>query len=169
MLHTPHVLLAGDGAEEFLRARKLAEVDNRYYSHATATGHDTIGAVARDMQGRLAVATSTGGLSGKRAGRVGDSPIIGAGTWADGNAAVSCTGQGEYFIRAAAASRVSALIEYGKLPLAEAASQVIAQVGTLGGSGGLIAVDVAGNIAMPFNSKGMVRGWAIPGSVHITV
>lgn len=170
MEHTPHVLMVGTGAEEFLRGCGMEEVNDQYYTHATATGHDTIGAVARDRDGRLAVATSTGGLSNKLSGRVGDSPVIGAGTWADANVAVSCTGTGEYFIRAAAASRLALLLEYNHTPLADAAKTVIHQhVAPLGGFGGLIAVDAAGNIAMPFNSKGMVRGSATPGGIEVTV
>ncbi len=170
MEHTKHVLLAGEGAEEFLRGCGLAEVNDTYYTHAIATGHDTIGAVARDKDGKLAVATSTGGLSGKTSGRVGDSPVIGAGTWADGRVAVSCTGTGEYFIRSAAASRLAMMVEHQNRPLAEAAEDVIHQhIGKLGGHGGLIAVSAAGEIAMPFNSKGMVRGRATPGGIEVHV
>lgn len=173
--HTRHVLLTGAGAEKFLRDQKLEEVAWNYYLHATPNHHvsggggDTIGAVARDQRGRLAVATSTGGLAGKMSGRVGDSPVIGAGTWADGRVAVSCTGTGEYFIRSAAASRLAMMMEYKNMPLKDAADVIIHQhIGHLGGSGGLIAVDAAGNIAMPFNSKGMVRGRATPGGIDIT-
>ncbi len=177
MERTPHVLLVGAGAETFLREQKLEEVPSDYHihahsapKHASSAGGDTIGCVARDVHGRLAVATSTGGLAGKRAGRVGDSPVIGAGTWADARVAISCTGTGEFFIRTAAASRLAMLVEYHTTPLADAASTVIHQhVGPLGGSGGLIAVDGAGNIAMPFNSKGMVRGSATPRGIEVTV
>jgi len=170
MEHTKHVLLTGEGAEEFLRGCGLEEVNDTYYTHAIATGHDTIGCVALGKDGKLAVATSTGGLSGKTSGRVGDSPVIGAGTWADGRVAVSCTGQGEYFIRSAAASRLAMMLEYQNRPLAEAAEDVIHQhVGKLGGKGGLIALNAAGEIAIPFNSKGMVRGSATPGGIFVTV
>jgi L-asparaginase/beta-aspartyl-peptidase (threonine type) len=120
----------------------------------------TIGAVARDTQGRLAAATSTAGVRGKMHGRVGDTPIIGAGCWADNRAAVSCTGVGEYFMRVNAAADVSARIAYAKQSLADAAEAVIRDVAELGGPGGLIAVDAAGNIATPFNTQGMKRGIA---------
>lgn len=167
MERTKHVLLVGEGAEAYLRREQFEEVGPTYYTHATAIGHDTIGAVARDSEGRLAVATSTGGISGKLPGRVGDSPLIGAGTWADGEVAVSCTGTGEFFIRSAAASRLSSLVSSGK-SVAEAANAIIAQVGALGGTGGLIAVDKNGGVALPFNSKGMVRATAVPGKIEVT-
>lgn len=117
----------------------------------------TVGAVACDSQGNLAAATSTGGMTNKQAGRVGDSPIIGAGCYADNaTAAVSCTGSGEVFIRTAAAHEVAALVAYAGLTLEQAAARVIFdQILPLGGSGGLIAVDAAGHVALPFNSEGM--------------
>ncbi|MFT3718654.1 isoaspartyl peptidase/L-asparaginase family protein [Pseudorhodoferax sp.] len=120
----------------------------------------TVGAVALDAQGRLAAATSTGGLTNKRPGRVGDSPLIGAGTYADGRtAAVSCTGHGESFIRVAAAHDVCARMAYGGLPLAAAADAVVHDaLPAIGGSGGLIAVDRHGNVCLPFNTEGMYRG-----------
>lgn len=119
----------------------------------------TVGAVALDAQGRLAAATSTGGMTGKWPGRVGDSPLLGAGTWADERVAVSCTGQGEVFIRAAAAHAVAARMRWGGLALQDAAEQAIHQdVTALGGTGGLIALDAQGRWAMPFNSEGMYRG-----------
>lgn len=167
MERTKHVLLVGEGAEAYLRGEKFEEVEPTYYTHATAIGHDTIGAVARDSEGRLAVATSTGGISGKLPGRVGDSPVVGAGTWADKHIAVSCTGTGEYFIRTAAGSWLAFLVGQGK-PLAEAAEQVMAAITEMGGTGGLIAIDAAGNVTMPFISKGMVRGRAAPGILEVT-
>src|SRR5438874_1774647 len=121
--------------------------------------HGTVGAVARDAQGNLAAATSTGGINNKLPGRVGDSPVIGAGTYADNaTCAVSCTGDGEFFIRAAVAHQVSALMELRGMSLSEAAERALAHAEKLGGTGGLIAVDKNGNVALPFNTSGMYRG-----------
>ena len=121
--------------------------------------YGTVGAVALDQSGNLAAGTSTGGMTNKRFGRVGDSPIIGAGTYANNSTcAVSATGDGEYFIRLAVAHDLSAMMEYKGLSLQEAADAVIAKVGKLGGGGGLVAVDKGGNIAMSFNTAGMYRG-----------
>jgi beta-aspartyl-peptidase (threonine type) len=125
--------------------------------HAVAH-HGTVGAVARDVDGRLAAATSTGGYTGKLPGRIGDSPLIGAGTYADELCAVSCTGLGEAFIRAVAAHDVSARMRYRREKLSSASAAALAQIAKLGGDGGLIAVDRRGNIVMPFNSEGMYRG-----------
>ncbi len=164
MEKTNHVLLTSEGADAFAAANGFARVEDpkSYYRTAASglAGAGTIGAVARDTQGRLAAATSTGGIQGKMPGRVGDTPIIGAGCWADGRAAVSCTGLGEYFMRVNAAADVSARIAYAGANLADAAQAVIDDVRNLGGQGGLIAVDAAGNIAAPFNSQGMKRGIA---------
>jgi L-asparaginase/beta-aspartyl-peptidase (threonine type) len=164
MEKTTHVLLAGEGAAQFAASQGFARVEDpkSYYVAAKSglPGGGTIGAVALDTSGALAAATSTGGLSGKLPGRVGDTPIIGAGCWADTRAAVSCTGLGEYFMRANAAADVSARIAYAGQPLAEAASAVIEDVRRLGGSGGLIAVDAHGNVAAPFVTQGMKRGIA---------
>lgn len=164
---TSHVLLVGDGADAFAASHGFARVEDpkTYYATAasglaSATGMGTIGAVARDVRGRLAAATSTGGLQGKLPGRVGDTPIIGAGCWADERAAVSCTGLGEYFMRVNAAADVSARIEYAGASLDDATRAVIEDVRQLGGYGGLIAVDAAGNVATPFASQGMKRGIA---------
>ncbi|MBG8552741.1 isoaspartyl peptidase/L-asparaginase [Hymenobacter sp. BT594] len=122
--------------------------------------YGTVGAVALDQYGNLAAATSTGGMTNKRYGRVGDAPIIGAGTYADNSAcAVSCTGWGEYFIRATVARDVAARVEYQRVPVQQAAQATIDKVGQMGGDGGLIALDAAGNVAMPFNSEGMYRGY----------
>jgi beta-aspartyl-peptidase (threonine type) len=117
----------------------------------------TVGAVALDAQGRLAAATSTGGMTAKRWGRIGDSPLIGAGTYADARVAVSATGDGEYFIRVGVARDIAARVEYKGQRLADAAHDTIASVGRLGGSGGVIAVDAQGNVAFEFNSSGMYR------------
>jgi len=121
--------------------------------------HGTVGAVALDKNGNLAAATSTGGTTNKKAGRVGDSPIIGGGTYANNaTCAVSATGDGEYFIRSVVAHDVSALMEYRGMKLQEAAQMVLDKVAKLGGTGGLIAIDHDGNIALPFNTSGMYRG-----------
>lgn len=164
MEHTPHVLLVGEGAAEFAAAQKLDRVEDpkSYYTPAESglPGAGTIGAVALDTSGKLAAATSTGGLGGKMPGRVGDAPIIGAGCWADRRAAISCTGLGEYFMRVNAAADVSARIAYARQTLEDAAASVIEDVRDLGGYGGLIAVDTYGNVAAPFASQGMKRGIA---------
>jgi beta-aspartyl-peptidase (threonine type) len=119
-----------------------------------------VGAVARDSQGNLAAATSTGGTTNKLPGRVGDSPVIGAGTYAsNATCAVSCTGDGEFFIQATVAHQVSALMELRGMSLAEAAERALADAQKLGGTGGLIAVDKNGNLALPFNTSGMYRGY----------
>lgn len=168
---TPHVMLAGRGAESFADREGFARVaePRAYYRAAverTRRGggpgephtHGTVGAVALDRAGRLAAATSTGGTLDKLAGRVGDTPLIGAATWADDRVAVSCTGHGEYFIRAATAHDVAARMAYRGDALDLAARAAIDAVGSLGGDGGLIAVDRDGHVAMPFNSGGMKRG-----------
>ncbi|HST45632.1 MAG TPA: isoaspartyl peptidase/L-asparaginase, partial [Luteimonas sp.] len=126
----------------------------------------TVGAVALDRQRQIAAATSTGGMTNKRWSRVGDSPLIGAGTWADARCGVSGTGWGEYFIRNAVAHDISARMAYGGATLADAADAVILErVAGHGGDGGAIALDVEGHIAMPFNTAGMYRGWiAIDGT-----
>lgn len=120
----------------------------------------TVGAVARDAQGNLAAATSTGGLTNKHPGRVGDTPIVGAGTWADNrSAAVSCTGTGECFIRACFGHNVHARMSYSGWALARACEEGLAEVQQMGGRGGCIAIDHAGNLALPFNSRVMYRAW----------
>jgi beta-aspartyl-peptidase (threonine type) len=173
-----HVMLVGDGADEFGRSVGVAMVDPSWFvtderrrdlerarARAGETGaipahlrFGTVGAVALDSAGRLAAATSTGGLTNKRWGRVGDSPLIGAGTWADDRCAVSATGAGEYFIRVGAARDLCARMRYRGDGVGEAARDVIAAVGALGGDGGVIALDARGNVAMPFNADGMYRG-----------
>jgi len=179
-----HVLLVGAGAEEFALEEQLALVPNHYFrtaerleqleseqrgqrvsdlvpaSPAPPAAHGTVGAVARDRQGDLAAATSTGGMTNKRPGRVGDSPIIGAGTYAkNGVCAVSATGHGEYFIRTVAAHHVSAAVEYRGLTLAQAVHELLHDIlRRLGGDGGLIAVDAAGKLVLEFSTEGMFRG-----------
>jgi beta-aspartyl-peptidase (threonine type) len=163
-----HVLLAGAGAERFARAQGLALVRPSYFDtperraalrRGGARPRGTVGAVARDRDGNLAAATSTGGSTGKLPGRVGDSPIVGAGTWADNaTCAVSGTGHGELFLRTALAHDVAARIRYGGQPLARAARAALAAVARLGGEGGLIAIDRHGRVAMPFHAATMLRG-----------
>jgi len=174
-----HVLLVGAGAEEFALEEQFALVPNQYFRTAERleqleseqrgarvsdlvppSAQGTVGAVACDASGNLAAATSTGGMTNKRPGRVGDSPIIGAGTYAkNGVCAVSATGHGEYFIRAVAAHHVCAAVEYRKLTLEQAVHELLHVIlRKLGGDGGLIAIDHAGRIVMEFSTEGMFRG-----------
>ena len=134
-------------------------------------GHGTVGALALDASGALAAGTSTGGMTNKRYGRVGDSPIVGAGTWADARCAVSGTGQGEYFIRLNIARDVCARMTYLGVGLAEAADQVIhGELSDAGGTGGVVALDAGGDVAMPFNTEGMYRGWiGADGVAHVSI
>lgn len=164
-----HVLLVRDGAEKFAQEQGLEIVDpsyffdqKRYDALMKAQKHGTVGAVALDRAGNLAAATSTGGRTNKMTGRVGDTPIIGAGTYANNNTcAISATGHGEYFIRYAVAHDISALMEYKGLSLEAAADEVIFnKLLPVGGTGGVIAVDKDGNYTMPFNTSGMFRGVA---------
>ena len=167
MEKTRHVLLAGEGAERFAREQGLALEEPSYFATEKRLSalkrnlkyhHGTVGAVALDQDGNLAAATSTGGYTGKLPGRIGDSPLIGAGNYADNRAcAVSGTGLGEAFIRAAVAYDVAARMRYRKEPLGKAAAAALANVARLDGDGGLIAVDRRGIVAMPFNSEGMYR------------
>jgi L-asparaginase / beta-aspartyl-peptidase len=174
MEKSPHVMLIGDGAEDFALENGMQLVPNVYFhtehrrlqlerekqkqSQKQSTG--TVGAVALDRDGNLAAATSTGGMENKRFGRVGDSPIIGAGTYADNAAcAVSGTGHGEYFIRAAVAHDVCARAAYGGVSLTDAAREVIhKKLKAMGGTGGVIALDPRGTVVMEFNTEGMFRG-----------
>ena len=170
MERTPHVLLVGAGATHFALKEGMEFVEDplSYYQPAVGVreqeqsssdvSHGTVGAVALDLTGGLAAATSTGGVFGKLEGRVGDTPLIGAGTWADERVAVSCTGTGEYFVRAGGARDVAARVAYLGVPLTRAAEDFIADVGRLQGDGGVIAVSSTGEIAMSFNSAGMKRG-----------
>jgi len=183
MEHSPHVMLAGSGAEAFAREQGLELADPGYFRtehrwqqlqqalarEPGSPGHEdaqdgghygTVGAVARDASGGLAAATSTGGMTNKRWGRVGDSPVIGAGTYADAQCAVSGTGWGEYFIRAAAAHAICMRVSAMRQPLREAAEEVVLRdIPQLGGDGGAIALGADGAFAMPFNTAGMYRGW----------
>lgn len=177
MEHSAHVMLIGQGAEQFAIEQGLPIVEPDYFKdpkryeqyqrakqrsgkQEVEEKHGTVGCVALDKQGNLAAGTSTGGMMLKRFGRVGDSPIIGAGTYADNNACgVSATGWGEYFIRLSVAHDIVALMKYKGLSVTEASQQVIEKVGQAGGDGGVVALDRHGNIAMPFNTKGMYRGY----------
>lgn len=175
MEQSPHVLLAGRGAEAWLAGRvpflppQAFVTERRRQALATvlaarggplddADRHGTVGAVARDRSGRLAAGTSTGGMTGKLPGRIGDCPIAGAGTWADHTVAVSATGHGESFIRAGAAHAIAMHMRLSGLSLAAATDLVLADVTALGGDGGLVAIDAAGHIVLPFTSRGMYRG-----------
>ncbi|RYZ55786.1 MAG: isoaspartyl peptidase/L-asparaginase [Sphingobacteriales bacterium] len=179
MEQSEHVMLFGKGAEEFAKSKDLDfehksyfynETRYRQWQEALEEGKvvldhtdrkfGTVGAVAYDAKGNLAAATSTGGMTNKKFGRIGDSPIIGAGTYANNNTcAVSCTGHGELFIRSVVGHDISCLIEYKGLTLEEACRTVVHEkLVKIGGEGGLIAIDKNGHIAMPFNSDGMYRG-----------
>ena len=191
MEQSPHVMMAGEGAEAFAKQHGVEMMPTEYFrterrwkqlQQALETEQrrsdslkqiklndvpnlkeeelGTVGCVALDKSGNLAAGTSTGGMTNKRYGRVGDSPIIGAGTYANNNTcAVSATGDGEYFIRSAVAHDISALMEYASLSVQAAAEKVIAKVGKLGGTGGVICLDKDGNFAMPFNTEGMYRAY----------
>jgi beta-aspartyl-peptidase (threonine type) len=188
MEESEHILLCGEGAEEFARESGVDFAPPEYFhdafryeqllqarrehtvqldhaptqpAHAPAKKFGTVGAVACDLRGNLAAATSTGGMTNKRFGRIGDTPLIGMGTYADNKTcAVSCTGHGEFFMRAVVAYDVACLMKYKGLSLIEACDQVVnVTLREMEGEGGLIAVDAAGNIALPFNSEGMYRAW----------
>ncbi len=184
MEKTSHVMLCGAGAEKFARAQHLEMVDPTYFitperlaawkksrpaptakpekNEPSTEKHGTVGAVALDENGNLAAATSTGGMMGKMTGRIGDSPIIGAGTYASNKTcAVSATGHGEFFIRNVVAYDMSAIMEYRGAPLEEAGKIIIQdKLRNQKADGGLIAVDKDGNITMPFNTNAMFRGFA---------
>ena len=190
MEHSPHVMLAGDGAEAFADSRpEIERVSNDWFTtdhrrralekakreeaakqtqartHAqeAASYFGTVGAVALDRHGHIAAATSTGGMTNKKWGRIGDAPVIGAGTWADERCGVSGTGWGEFYIRNAVAHDICARVAYRGDSLEAAADEVINKiVPAAGGDGGAIALDRDGNIAMPFNSGSMFRGWIKP-------
>lgn len=195
MEHSPHVMMIGEGAENFAIAQGMERVSADIFSTPeryaqllaartageTVLDHSaspldennkmgTVGAVALDMFGNLAAATSTGGMTNKLPGRVGDSPLVGAGCYANNaSVAVSCTGTGEVFIRALAAYDIAALMDYGGLSLSEACERVVMEkLPALSGSGGLIAIDHEGNVALPFNSEGMYRAWGYAGDTPTT-
>lgn len=185
MLNSPHVMLTGEGAETFAKSRGIDMVDSSYFyterrynqllkaKNQESTGQrkikdiehnykfGTVGAVALDKNGNIAAGTSTGGMTNKKYGRIGDSPIIGAGTYANNKTCgISATGHGEYFIRSVVAYDISALMEYKGRSIQEAADIVIHEkLVELGGEGGVIGLDAKGNIMMSFNSNGMFRGY----------
>jgi isoaspartyl peptidase/L-asparaginase-like protein (Ntn-hydrolase superfamily) len=169
MEKTPHVMLAGNGAVEFARQHGYEEVTDpgTYYTLPVGVtradihdiAHGTVGAAALDTTGGLAAATSTGGTFGKLHGRIGDTPLIGPGTWADENIAISCTGIGEHIIRSGGASSIAFRYKSG-VPLATALQEMLDEVARLGGDAGVIAVTRDGDIAMPYNSQGMKRASA---------
>jgi beta-aspartyl-peptidase (threonine type) len=172
MEHSDHVMLSGQGALEFAQKQGLKFVDTSYFhtkrrwrslqKALNDEKHGTVGCVVLDTHGNLFAGTSTGGMTNKRFGRIGDSPVIGAGTYANNNTcAVSSTGHGEYFIRYAVAHDISARMEYLNESLKQAASYVIQnKLVEAGGAGGIIAVDSFGNIVLEFNTSGMFRAWA---------
>lgn len=183
--HSDHVFLSGYGAEEFARKYKIDFEPEEYFydqlrykqwrevrdtdifilDHSQERKFGTVGAVARDANGDLAAATSTGGMTNKNYNRIGDSPLIGAGTYANNKTcAISCTGHGEYFIRSVVAYDVSCLMEYKGYTLQEACDEVVMdKLVKFGGEGGLIAVDGTGELALPFNSEGMYRAYRSQG------
>lgn len=189
MEHSPHVMLIGEGAQAFARERNIPFAPPEYFhteerwrqlQDALAPAAEgepaqdyfgTVGAVALGIRGDLAAATSTGGMTAKRWGRVGDSPLIGAGTYANAHCAVSCTGHGEFYIRTCAAHAVCTRVSELRQPVAQAAEQVIDRtIPALGGSGGAIALCADGTFAMPFNTEGMYRGWIdAGGDCHVRI
>ncbi len=191
---SPHVLLAGSGAEAFARSHGMEWIDEKYFyteqrfkqlqnaleenkisldhDHSSERKFGTVGAVAFDTQGQLAAATSTGGMTNKRWGRIGDSPIPGAGTYANNEScAVSCTGTGELFMRSVAAFQVHALMKYAGLNLFEACFKVVHEIlPSIEGDGGLIAIDNKGEICLDFNTEGMYRAFGnSDGSIGIEI
>lgn len=199
MEKSPHVTMIGDGAEAFAKEHGIKLLpDQKYFftqrrwdelqreikaAKTKPKGgvgdkkfiisqeklHGTVGAVALDSKGNLAAATSTGGKTNKFPGRVGDTPVIGAGCYANNNScAVSGTGDGEFFMMTVAAHDVSALVEYGGKPVQEATQIVLDKIAKLGGEGGLIAIDKDGNLALPFNTSGMYRGYVDPNGKFVT-
>ena len=195
MTDSPHVMLIGKGAEEFARNQGIEFADDEYFftdyrwqqlekarasenpeamlvSESPDRWLSTVGAVALDRSGNLAAATSTGGTTNKRWGRVGDSPLIGAGTYADNRScAVSATGHGEYFIRATVAKDICARLQYQGLSLSQAAQVVVMEeLVAMGGEGGIIALDREGNIALTFNTPGMYRASVnVDGEVYVAI
>ena len=184
--HGPHVFLSGEDADRFARQAGFEQVENEWFEiperrcqleELLAGGgfddqmkYGTIGAVAVDVDGHVAAATSTGGLTAKRWGRIGDSPLIGAGTYADDRAAaISATGSGEYFIRAVASHEVAARVRIGGEPLQKAVDAVLAEIKALGGKGGMIAVTPSGEAAWGFTTPAMYRGVADAGGRRVAV
>lgn len=191
MNHSPHVMLSGKGADTFAGEQGLELVDPAYFhtdsrwnslqkskgmedkkeKQDAATRHGTVGAVALDKHGNIAAATSTGGMTNKKYNRIGDTPIIGAGTYASNQTCgISATGHGEFFMRLVVAYAIHAQMKYGGKTLQDAAHDVIHhQLENLGGDGGIIGLDAEGNIAMTFNSEGMYRGWVKKGEREVLI
>ena len=194
MEHSPHVMMIGQGAEMFAAEQKIEQVDPSYFrtekrwqqlqralkeeaagqAHAdleTAKHFGTVGAVALDAQGKLAAGTSTGGMTNKRYGRVGDSPIIGAGTYASDSCAVSGTGWGEFYIRLAAAHEICSRMKYlGETPAQAGDEVIVKRLPAMGGDGGAIVLSADGKAATPFNTEGMYRGWiGADGVPHVAI
>ena len=171
MNHSEHVFLSGKGAEKFAKERNLEIVENEYFhtefrfnqllDKKEEKKYGTVGCVAIDVDGNIVAGTSTGGTTNKKWGRIGDSPIIGAGTYANNNTCgISSTGSGEYFIRTVAAYQVSSLLENRNYDLTKAMSKVIYEkIGEIGGDGGMIGIDKNSNISMEFNTPGMYRAY----------
>ena len=181
-----HVMFAGDGGDEFAESVGLEMVDNSYFdterrrqslervlrerTRTDADRHGTVGAVAIDRHGNLAAATTTGGMTAKAAGRIGDSPLIGAATYAqNGVCAVSATGHGEYFIRVGVAKTICSRVELANEGVGEAAEKALAQVAELGGDGGVVVIDGNGQYEYVFNSKGMYRGMIDPDGMETAI
>lgn len=187
MQKSEHVMLSGKGAEEFAKLQNIETVDPKYFwtknrweglqkalkkekkvslktlnkkpdSYEINQKFGTVGCVALDQNGNIAAGTSTGGMTNKKYGRIGDAPIIGAGTYANEQVGISATGWGEYFIRATAARTIASKMQYLNIPLKKATEETILEIEKMGGDGGLIALDKYGNISMPFNTAGMYRG-----------
>lgn len=194
MEKSEHVMMVGAGAEQFGREQGIEQVDPSWFrtehrwqqlqkalaEESAGVEHSelevkryfgTVGAVARDSAGRLAAGTSTGGMTNKRYGRVGDSPVIGAGTWADGSCAVSGTGWGEYYIRTAAAHSICTRVAFlGETPAQAGRAVINGQIPSLGGDGGAIILSADGKAAAPFNTPGMYRGWiGADGVPHVAI
>ncbi len=190
MEKTPHVLLCGQGAEEFARQQGMPLMPEEYFftehrwqqflkakekdtipdDSTAGKKFGTVGALALDKSGNLAAGTSTGGLTYKKSGRIGDTPLIGAGTYANNQTcAVSATGQGEYFMRGVVAYDIAAMIEYRGLSLDAAVQEAILKLGSAGGTGGVIALDSKGHIAINFNTAGMYRGYVRDNSTPVVM
>ena len=194
MEKSPYVMLSGAGAEQFAREQGIELVDPAYFrteqrwqqlqkalkedaakrphtDEETAKHFGTVGAVALDKQGHLAAGTSTGGMNDKRWGRIGDSPVIGAGTYANAGCAVSGTGWGEFYLRTVAAYEICMKVTQMRVPIKRAAAEVINQeIPSMGGNGGAIALDAQGQISIPFNTDGMYRGWiGADGVPHVAI
>ena len=194
MEKSEHVMMSGEGAENFAAEVGLEQVDPKYFyterrwkslqrilkkeeakielsEDDVDKKHGTVGCVALDNNGVIAAGTSTGGMTNKRYDRIGDSPVIGAGTYADNaSCGVSSTGHGEYFIRYTVARDIAAMMEYGGYTLEEAGEKIINEkLVEKGGTGGVVALDKYGNITMPFNTEGMYRGWRKPGEKYVGI